>query len=130
MFFKLFLLFAIIPIAELYLLIKIGGIIGALNTVLIILITATVGAYLAKSQGLIVITRIQQAMAEGRPPGDELLHGLFILIGGFTLLTPGFITDFLGLSMLLPPIRMVYIQIAKQIIRNKIETGNWRISIF
>jgi UPF0716 protein FxsA len=45
-------------------------------------------------------------------------------------LTPGFITDFLGLSMLVPPIRVVYIQIAKQIIRNKIETGNWRITMF
>jgi UPF0716 protein FxsA len=130
MFFKLFLLFTIIPIAELYLLIKIGGMIGAFNTVLVIFITAMVGAYLAKSQGLIVFTQIQQAIAEGRPPGDELLHGLFILLGGFTLLTPGFITDFLGLSMLVPPIRVVYIQIAKQIIRNKIETGNWRITMF
>ena len=130
MFFKLFLLFTIIPIAELYLLIKIGGIIGAFNTVLVIFITATVGAYLAKSQGFIVLTRIQQAMAEGRPPGDELLHGLLILIGGFTLLTPGFLTDLLGLSMLVPPIRQIYIQIAKRIIRNKIETGNWRITIF
>ena len=130
MFLKLFLLFTIIPIAELYLLIKIGGIIGAFNTILVILLTATVGAYLAKSQGLIVFTRIQDAMAEGRPPGDELLHGLFILIGGFTLLTPGFLTDLLGLSMLAPPIREIYIQIAKRIIRNKIETGNWRMTIF
>ena len=130
MFFKLFLLFTIIPIAELYLLIKIGSIIGAFNTVLVIFVTATVGAYLAKSQGFMIFTRIQQAMSEGRIPADELLHGLVILLGGFTLLTPGFITDFIGLSMLVPPIRTFYIQIAKQIIRNKIDTGDWRISNF
>ena len=128
MFIKLFLLFTIIPIAELYFLIKIGGMIGALNTVMIILATALLGAYLAKTQGFLVLTKIQQALNDGRIPGDELLHGLFVLIGGFTLLTPGFITDVLGISMLLPPIREIYIQLAKRIIRNKIETGNWRIT--
>jgi len=130
MFFKLFLLFTIIPIAELYLLIKVGGMIGAFNTVMIILITATLGAYLAKSQGFIVLTKINQALNDGRIPGDELLHGLFVLIGGFTLLTPGFITDFLGLSMLLPPIREIYIKLAKRIIQDKIDSGNWKVTLF
>lgn len=124
MFFKLFLLFTLIPIAELYLLIKIGGMIGAFNTVLIILVTAIVGAYLTKSQGFIVINRIQQALNEGRMPGSELLHGLCVLLGGFTLLTPGFITDFFGLSMLLPPIREIYVRLAERLIKNKIHKGN------
>ena len=123
MFFKLFLLFTVIPIAELYLLIKIGGMIGGFNTVLIIFITALVGAYLAKSQGFMVIRKIQQAMHEGRLPARELLHGLFVLLGGFTLLTPGFITDFIGLSMLVPAIRERYIRYTEQLIRNKINTG-------
>ena len=123
MFFKLFLLFTVIPIAELYLLIKIGGMIGGFNTVLIIFITALVGAYLAKSQGFMVIRKIQQAMHEGRLPARELLHGLFVLLGGFTLLTPGFITDFIGLSMLVPTIREIYIRYTEQLIRNKIKTG-------
>ena len=123
MFFKLFLLFTVIPIAELYLLIKIGGMIGAFNTVLIIFVTAIVGAYLAKSQGFMVIRKIQQAMHEGRLPARELLHGLFVLLGGFTLLTPGFITDFIGLSMLVPAIRERYIRYTEQLIRNKINTG-------
>lgn len=124
MFFKLFLLFSLIPIVELYLLIKIGGMIGAFNTVLIILVTAIAGAYLTKSQGFIVINKIQQALNEGRMPGSELLHGLCVLIGGFTLLTPGFITDFFGLSMLLPPIREIYVRIAERLIMNKIHKGN------
>jgi len=122
MFFKLLILFTIIPIAELYLLIKIGGLIGALNTVLIIFLTAVIGAYLAKTQGFIVIRKINQALKEGRLPARELLDGLFVLLGGFTLLTPGFITDFIGLSMLFPPTRTLYIKLSVQIIQNKIET--------
>ncbi len=130
MFFKLFLLFTIIPILELYLIIKVGGVIGALNTVLIILVTAIVGASLTKSQGLIVLSKIQQALNEGRIPGNELLHGLMILIGGATLLTPGFITDFIGLSMLIPHIRDIYIKIAQNMIRKRVETGRWDITFF
>lgn len=127
MFFKLLILFTIIPIAELYLLIKIGGLIGALNTVLIIFLTAVIGAYLAKTQGFIVIRKINQALKEGRLPARELLDGLFVLLGGFTLLTPGFITDFIGLSMLFPPTRTLYIKLSVQIIQTKIETDQWRI---
>jgi len=127
MVFKLFLLFTIIPILELYLLIKVGGIIGALNTILIILTTAIIGASLTKSQGLIVLSKIQQALNEGRIPGNELLHGLMILIGGAALLTPGFITDFIGLSMLVPHIRDFYIKIAQKIIQKRVETGRWDI---
>ncbi len=128
MFFKLFILFTIIPIAELYLLLKIGGMIGAFNTVLIILFTAVIGAYLAKTQGFVVIRKINQALNEGRIPAQELLDGLFVLLGGFTLLTPGFLTDFIGLSMLFPLTRILYIKLAVRIIQNKIETAQWRIN--
>ncbi|MDH5203529.1 MAG: membrane protein FxsA [Nitrospirota bacterium] len=127
MFSKLFILFTIIPIAELYLLIKIGGMIGAFNTVLIILFTAVIGAYLAKTQGFVVVRKINQALNEGRIPAQELLDGLFVLLGGFTLLTPGFLTDFIGLSMLFPLTRILYIKLAVRIIQNKIEAGQWRI---
>jgi len=127
MFFKLVILFTIIPIAELYLLIKIGRMIGAFNTVLIILFTAVLGAYLAKTQGFVVIRKINQALNEGRIPAQELLDGLFVLLGGFTLLTPGFLTDFIGLSMLFPLTRILYIKLAVRIIQNKIDTGQWRI---
>ena len=120
-------MFAIIPIAELYLLIKIGGIIGALNTVLIILVTAILGAYLAQAQGFIVIRNINKALSEGRIPARELLDGLFVLIGGFTLLTPGFLTDIIGLTMLFPFTKILYIKLAAQIIQNKLETGQRRI---
>ncbi len=130
MFFRLFLLFTIIPVAELYLFIRIGEVIGALNTVLIILLTAVFGAYLAKNQGFLALNRIRQAIAEGRPPGKELLHGLFVLVGGVLLLTPGFLTDVLGLSMLLPLSREIYLRLAEKVIRRKIETGKWDFHIF
>lgn len=104
--------------------------IGALNTVLIILVTAIIGASLTKSQGLMVLSKIQQALNEGRIPGNELLHGLMILIGGAMLLTPGFLTDFIGLSMLIPHIRDFYIKIAQRIIKKRVETGRWDITFF
>ena len=124
MFAQLFALFLIIPLVELYLLIKIGGIIGAFNTVLIIFTTATLGAYLAKSQGLLVLRQIREATSQGYMPGNELLHGLFVLIGGFALLTPGFLTDALGLSMLVPQIREIYVRLAKNMLKKKIESGD------
>jgi UPF0716 protein FxsA len=124
MFAQLFALFLIIPLVELYLLIKIGGIIGAFNTVLIIFTTATLGAYLAKSQGLLVLRQIREATNQGYMPGNELLHGLFVLIGGFALLTPGFLTDALGLSMLVPQIREIYVRLAKKMLKKKIESGD------
>lgn len=123
MFLKIFSLFLIIPLVELYLLLTIGEIIGAFNTVLIILITATIGAYLAKSQGFLVLRQIQNATGQGYIPGNELLHGLFVLVGGFALLTPGFLTDAAGFSMLIPQIRNIYVGLAREMIRRKIQSG-------
>jgi UPF0716 protein FxsA len=127
MFFRLLLLFTLIPLIELYILIKVGGLIGALNTILIIVVTGITGAYLARTQGFKVIQKINLAIEQGRTPGRELLEGLFILIGGFTLLTPGFITDIMGLSMLFHPTRSLYIKLALRLIQNKIDTGQWFI---
>ena len=114
MFFRLFALFTIIPIIELYLLINIGGQIGALNTVIIIFMTATAGAWLAKREGFQVIQDIKNAFSGGKMPADEILHGLFVLMGAFTLLTPGFLTDALGLTMLLKPIRKTYVALTRR----------------
>jgi len=130
MFFKLFSIFLIIPIIELYLLIKIGGMIGALYTVLIILITASLGAYLAKSQGFRVLREIQEATSRGYMPGNELLHGLFVLIGSFALLTPGFLSDIIGFSMLIPQIREIYVAMAKGIIKKRIQNGQWQMRMY
>jgi len=129
-FLKLFSVFLIIPLIELYLLIKIGGIVGAFNTVLIILITASLGAYMAKSQGFRVLCQIQEATSQGRVPGNELLHGLFVLVGGFALITPGLLTDAIGFSMLIPQTREIYVGITKEIIRKKLENGRWQMGMY
>ena len=130
MFLKLFSIFLIVPLIELYLLIKIGGMIGALNTVIIVLVSASIGAYLAKSQGFHVLRQIQEATSQGRTPGNELLHGLFVLIGSFALITPGALTDAIGFSMLIPQIREIYVRIAKEIIRKKLVNGRWQTGMY
>ncbi len=85
---------------------------------------------MAKSQGFRVLHQIQEATSQGRMPGNELLHGLFVLIGGFALLTPGLMTDAIGFSMLIPQIREIYVKMAKEIIRKKIEAGNFQMRMY
>lgn len=101
----LILLFTVLPALELYVLIKVGGVIGAGNTILIIILTGVLGAYLARFQGIITLQRIQQSLNKGQLPNDALMDGLMILVGGIVLLTPGFITDITGFLLLIPPTR-------------------------
>jgi len=102
MFGYLVLLFTLVPAVELMLLIEIGGHIGAGNTILIIILTGVLGAYLARLQGFLVLQKIQNDLNSGIMPNSELIDGLMILVGGIVLLTPGFITDLFGLLLLIP----------------------------
>ncbi|HPN88622.1 MAG TPA: FxsA family protein [Candidatus Omnitrophota bacterium] len=103
----LILLFTILPALELYVLIKVGTVIGALNTIAIIIITGILGAFLARLQGFLVLRKIQENVAQGILPSSELLDAALILIGGLLLLTPGFITDVFGFCLLLAPMRLI-----------------------
>ena len=98
----LILLFTILPALELVLLIKIGTYIGVGNTLLIIILTGVLGAYLARMQGFLVLKKIQENLNRGIMPSTELIDGLMILVGGIVLLTPGFVTDTLGFLLLIP----------------------------
>jgi UPF0716 protein FxsA len=102
---RLFLLFSVVPIIEIWLLIKIGRVFGALPTVALLLAISLAGAWLAKSQGLRTIAAIRNELADGRLPTARLLDGAMILAGGILLLTPGFFTDFLGIFFLIPATR-------------------------
>lgn len=102
MFFRLLLLFTLVPLLELYLLLAIGRVVGFLPTVALVLITGVVGAWLAKSQGLRAWARVRAEMAAGRPPAAALLDGVLILIAGAVLLTPGLLTDLCGFFLLTP----------------------------
>ena len=102
---KLFLAFTIIPIIEIYLLIEIGSMFGALTAVTLVSLTGFLGAFLARMQGLQTLYRIQESLREGRMPSGELLDALLIVIAGLVLLTPGFLTDSAGFMLLIPATR-------------------------
>lgn len=106
----LFILFIIIPIIEMYLLIQVGGVIGAGWTIFLVVLTAAIGAALVRSQGFGLIGKVQAQMAQGKLPAMELAEGLFILVAGALLLTPGFFTDALGFACLVPPLRRAIIK--------------------
>ena len=130
MFFKLFLLFTIIPVVELALLIKIGTVIGTLNTVILVIFTALVGAYLVKIEGISVLTRFQQNMLEGVFPAEEIFDGALILIAGALLVTPGVATDVIGFLLVFPLSREIIKKHLKRYVRNRISTVDIRINRF
>ena len=127
MFFRLFLLFTIVPAVELYLIIRVGQSIGAANTILIIIITGILGAYYARQQGFRVVSNIQWKMNQGQVPGDDLVNGAMLLVGGALLITPGFITDFAGFSLIFPPTREAIKVAVKRQIEKKMREGGIRV---
>lgn len=102
MFLRLFLLFTCVPLVELYLLLQIGSVIGALNTILLVISTGVLGAFLAQREGIRTLQTIRSLLAQGEMPGEPLLDALLILVAGFVLITPGILTDLLGFLLLWP----------------------------
>ncbi|HET7121760.1 MAG TPA: FxsA family protein [Solirubrobacterales bacterium] len=101
----LIVLFIVVPIAELYVIIKVGELIGVAPTLALLLADALLGAWLVRHQGRGAWRRFNEALAARRFPGREVLDGVLIVIGGTLLLTPGFITDIFGFFLLIPPTR-------------------------
>ena len=101
----LVLLFIVVPLAELYVIIQVGQAIGVLPTIGILLLDSILGSWLLRQQGRAAWQRFNAALAARRPPASETIDGALILFGGALLLTPGFLTDLLGLALLLPPSR-------------------------
>jgi UPF0716 protein FxsA len=100
-------LFIVVPIAELYVLIQIGQAIGILPTIALLILDSVLGAALMRAQGRAAWMRFNGALAEGRVPGREVMDGALVIFGGALLLTPGFLSDILGLILLLPPTRAI-----------------------
>jgi UPF0716 protein FxsA len=103
--FPLLLLFIAVPLVEIYFMIKVGAVIGAFSTVVLILITAVLGASIARYQGLVTLQRVQATVARGEAPAIEMLEGVILFIGAVLLLVPGFVTDIIGFACLVPPLR-------------------------
>ena len=97
--------FIIVPLLEMAILIEVGGVIGALPTVALVVLTATIGIWLLRLEGLATMAKVKKKMARGELPGTELLEGVMLLIGGALLLTPGFVTDTIGFICIIPLFR-------------------------
>jgi UPF0716 protein FxsA len=115
----LVLLFVLLPIAEIYVIIKVGQAIGALWTILLLIADSVIGARLLSWQGRTAWRRFQEALAAGRMPHNEIFDGVLIVVGGTLLLTPGFITDVFGLLFLLPPTRVFFRRAVARSIRRR-----------
>lgn len=100
-------LFLVVPIAELAVIVQVSDGIGLGNTLGLLILVSVVGAWLVKREGLGAWRRVQQQVNAGRVPATEMVDGVMILLGGALLLTPGFLTDAVGLALLLPPVRAV-----------------------
>lgn len=98
-------IFLLVPIVEIFLLIQVGGIIGAPWTILLVVLTAVIGVRLLKIQGVSTLARAQNKMQTGQMPAQEMLEGMGLVVAGAFLLTPGFFTDTVGFLLLLPPTR-------------------------
>jgi UPF0716 protein FxsA len=117
------LLLTLVPLVELALLIKLGQYIGVGYTVLIVVVTGIAGAFLAKTQGMSVLRRMQLEMQEGRLPGNQMIDGLCILMGGAMLLTPGLVTDTAGFILVVPITRIAVREWLKTKLRGMVDRG-------
>ena len=104
------LLFIIVPLIELYFIIKVGGAIGAFWTVLLVIMTAVIGVNLLRVQGMSTLMRAQRNMAQGQVPAMEMMEGIALAVAGVLLITPGFITDSIGFLCLIPASRRAIIR--------------------
>lgn len=105
----LFVIFLLVPLLEIYLLLEVGGIIGVGWTIFAVVFTAVLGAALVRMQGFATVNRIRRQMDQGQLPAVELFEGVFLLVAGALLLTPGFFTDTVGFACLTPPFRRAVI---------------------
>jgi UPF0716 protein FxsA len=121
--FLLILAFILVPIAELYVILQVGGAIGVGPTILILVADSVFGALLLRHQGRAAWVRFNRALAESRMPHREVLDGVLIIFGGALLLTPGFITDVAGLLLLIPPTRAMVRALMARIVKGRLSMG-------
>lgn len=122
----LFLFFLTVPIVEIYVLLKIGGIIGIFPTVVLVVTTAMLGATMLRNQGLSTMQRLQDMLSRGEIPAQEIVEGPLLLVGGALLLTPGFFTDAMGFYLLIPYTRKRFVKylLENHFNASKIQSGS------
>lgn len=127
----LFIAFVVVPVLEITLFLQVGSLIGVPATIALILLTAITGAIVVRSQGLQVLSKIRQSIQQGQPPVDALIQGACVLVAGLLLLTPGFATDALGFSLLIPPVRSfittrIWKLIEPHVVTTTVHKTSWR----
>ena len=127
---RLFLLFTVVPLLELYILIKIGGYIGAFPTVGLVILTALLGFVLARFEGLRKLQQIKRSLSLGIVPAEEMLDGVLIFVGGVLLIIPGVLTDLFALILLIPYTRTIFKRWLRRRFDRMIATGNVRLHYY
>ena len=127
---RLFLLFTVVPLLELYILIKIGGYIGAFPTVGLVVLTALLGFVLARFEGLRKLEQIKRSLSQGIVPAEEMLDGVLIFVGGVLLIIPGVLTDLFALILLIPYTRTIFKRWLRRRFDRMIATGNIRLHYY
>ena len=118
-------LFLVVPFLELFVLLQVGQVIGVIPTVVILILVSLVGGWLMKREGVGVWRRMNEQVRNGRVPGRELADAALILFGGALLLTPGFLTDFLGVALLVPPTRAVVRAELTRRLAKRVQVSRW-----
>jgi len=124
---RVLLLVILIPLLELYILIKIGGYLGAFQTITLVILTAILGSVLARFEGLRTLQQIRQSLSQGIVPAEEMLDGVLIFIGGILLITPGVLTDLFALVLLIPYTRTIFKRWLRRRFDRMVATGNVRL---
>jgi UPF0716 protein FxsA len=116
-------LFVVVPLVELRLLFYVSHEwLGSMGTILLVVMTGMLGAAMARQQGVGILQQMKEAVESGRIPGDELIHGVAILVGGVVLVTPGILTDSVGFALLFPPTRLLVVAWIRRRIRFQVQT--------
>ncbi|MEX0804492.1 MAG: FxsA family protein [Candidatus Binatia bacterium] len=124
---RVLLLVILIPLLELYILIKIGGYLGAFQTITLVILTAILGSVLARFEGLRTLQQIRQSLSQGIVPAEEMLDGVLIFVGGILLITPGVLTDLFALVLLIPYTRTIFKRWLRRRFDRMVATGNVRL---
>ena len=127
---RLLFLFILVPLLELYILIKIGGYLGAFPTVALVVFMALLGIVLARFEGLRTLQQIRQSLAQGIVPAEEMVDGVLIFIGGILLIIPGVLTDLFALVLLIPYTRTIFKRWLRRRFDRMIATGNVRLHYY
>jgi UPF0716 protein FxsA len=116
-------IFILVPLAELYVILQVGDAIGVLWTIALLAADSLIGSLLLRTQGRAVWRRFNEALGEGRMPHREVIDGVLVIFGGAFLITPGFITDVVGLALLIPPTRAVIRRVVVRRLGRRVVTG-------